>query len=232
LKFFKEKERLDENDELTLDTLYSQIQNTEFPQNMDWPKLAPVLASTATAQAFVANYEPFYYERINKKIRPPQLSDYDSMIQELERYLVHCRKEFNIELDLVAKRRGAWSAFHSSSPDRLTQATNSMRLIMTALLSQIASNKNLEEAGWKLSGEENKKLRIRYLLFGNEREIRDDLLDLVTSAVENCQKDYDRLLKIAHGSKANDKEVENLLIKTELIMVGIFRASYALSSEK
>ena len=204
-----------------LDNLYSQAHSAEITSALK--TLSPSLvssASTVSAQAYL----------ISSLDDLPSTEDHDSLMCELDEYLIQCRKEFEIKTDFVQQRRGAWSVFYSDSQDRLTQAAHSMRLIMTVLISTIATNEKIEGAGIQLSSDdkdgENLRKRIIFLLFGSESTASEKAVDLVTETIKKCDKDYSRLKSIAHGSRAEEEEVRSLLIKIELTLLGILRPRY------
>lgn len=112
------------------------------------------------------------------------------------------------------RRRGAWATFYSVSPDKKSQAANSMRDIFRDLLLLWAPNKLIEQVGWwKKLGKKtvSHNDRIRFLLYG-EKEIEDQTeLESIYKEVDNIYDNFSLLQGTAHGSDQEIQLVESTM---------------------
>jgi len=118
-----------------------------------------------------------------------------------------------IDSNLPNRRKGAWETYNSASSDKLSQAANSMRNILSCLISMWASNDDVKSAIWWKPVEDTKEgvstwQRLRYLLFGPGNIVDKNLLDRIGEEVNKIYKSNEVLNKTAHGSAKYKELVE------------------------
>ena len=228
-------DNLSNEEKQILDLLYLKSTMNTLSKNNTFPDLKSFAVSSGTGVGYVfSTYSNDTLDRIMLSgadpsgARPIGVNSLAKLHNELDEKLKIYQEKHNLRLDLVQKRKGSWDSIYSTSPDSLTQAANSMRLILSTIISQSATNEAIISAGLykPCEGEEvkiDREIRLTYLLFGND-PIDSAVLTFVSKNLDKCDKDFSRLLNIAHGSQSDREELKKLLIKMEALILGILRA--------
>ena len=178
--------------------------------------------STSSSSASVVYHNLFPEINVSKFSEASHIN-YNSDMVELDGYL----KNFDKESNLVTMRKGAWDSFHSAAGNKLQIAAHSMREILSNIVSKWASNENVMKAKWwikpKGMNKPDLRQRLRYLIFGSAQK-DDAALEMVNETVKICFNAYDKLQKVAHGSKKLKEEVREAMRITEYTLLTIFRA--------
>ena len=225
------------NEQILLDRLYEETTRAPIPSSSFTPPgLYIVSATTASACAFSAdNFKTYGWSHVTKGRSPEDIAVYRGILKELDSYLNKFRQTYKIYENLVNKRKGAWSALDSSSPDKFSQAANSMRQIISKFISIIAPRDKIVAAPWYLANPDAwksgdsllVKAKIRYLLFGSEEDMNQSLMQDIEKLLTVCNEDYDILQKVAHGSECEKERLEKVFMRTEFLLVVICRARMA-----
>lgn len=155
---------------------------------------------------------------------PPPPIPFSNIQEELERLLNE------IDLALNERRKGAWYAFQSGSPDKRGQAAHSMRDILSALISKWASNEDVKKAEWWECEENTRdgvslRQRLRFLLFGPYNiDGSDSDLEIIEETVSKYFDEDKFLKKVAHGSKeGTDDLIESIMYSIESALLNIIK---------
>ena len=107
-----------------------------------------------------------------------------------------------VDPSLENKRQGAWVTFRGNSPDKISQATNSMREVLTQLLVKLAPDEDVKGASWYTEPTKDskvtRKMRVRYILSGSDSTASKSTVNLIDSYAKAVDMTYDKLSSEVH----------------------------------
>jgi len=121
-------------------------------------------------------------------------------------------KLHDIDPYLDIRLNGAWQTIEDGSKqDRISQASTSVRELITNLLNKFAPHKDVKKAWWyKQHPDVNnatRKQRIRYAIMGNNKNTSKKELENIIELVDNLYYEFDKLNKMTHQQREK-KELE------------------------
>lgn len=121
-------------------------------------------------------------------------------------------KLHDIDPYLDTRLNGAWQTIEDKSKqDRISQASTSVRELITNLLNKFAPHKDVKKAWWYEQHPDAKnatrKQRIRYAIMGNNKNISEKELENIIELVDNLYSEFDKLNKMTHQQR-DKKELE------------------------
>lgn len=132
----------------------------------------------------------------------------------------------SIDPSLEIKRTGAWQTYYSSSADRISQATHSMREVLSQLLDKLAPDDSVRGAPWYIEPSERpkvqRKMRIRYILSGSDSTVSKSTTEYIDAMAKMVEMTYAKLSNEAHKYGINlDSTVKTYLETCEIVIKSI-----------
>jgi RNA-directed DNA polymerase len=126
------------------------------------------------------------------------------------------------------KRTGAWVTFKGDSPDRIAQATHSMREVLNQLLEKLAPDEQVIKAPWyavQTKGPKvTRKMRVRYILSDESQPASKSTVNFIDSLANTTDEMYGQLSKEAHKHGENiESTAEIYLHACELLLILILQ---------
>lgn len=126
------------------------------------------------------------------------------------------------------KRIGAWVTFKGDSPDKIAQATHSMREVLSQLLEKLAPDKNVIEASWYIEPTKGqkvtRKMRVRYILSDESQPASKSTVNFIDSLADTADEMYAQLSKEAHKRGESVESIaESYLHACELVLLLILQ---------
>ena len=140
-----------------------------------------------------------------------------------------------IRPSLETKLSGAWQTLYDRSKiDRFSQASSSMRELISETLQVLAPDKAVKETSWfkpeRKNGRPTQEQRAYYAIVGNNMDIRPENLKTLVELSKNIRLSYTKLNKYMHdrGNKnINEKDLEDQLVsvfnQTQIYLSEILR---------
>ena len=133
-----------------------------------------------------------------------------------------------IDPDIEIKRTGAWVTFTGDSPDKIGQASYSMREVLSQLFKKLAPDERVLKASWYMEPKEGpkvtRKLRVRYILSGENQPASKSTVDFIDSLADTAEKLYRQLNIEVHKRGKNIKSnAEIYLYECDLLLLLILR---------
>ena len=187
-----------ENEQLTNSLKQASAEVQKYTNNLSTAGLIVsnyIYAAHAAGQAYEPQkfqvYEPPSLQPIEKPA--PNSNVNENLLEDLLQ---------EVDPILVEKRRGAWEAFYSTSSDRLSQATHSMREVIRLFLDNLAPEEKIKATSWYKPDKSAKsgitrKHRIRFALGGEGGVCSENILVMGTTL-------YGELSNEAHSSNEPD----------------------------
>ncbi len=130
----------------------------------------------------------------------------------------------SVDSSLEDKRIGAWVTFKGTSPDKIAQASHSMREVLRQLLDILAPDEDVKEAPWYSEPSESpkviRKMRVRYILSGHSQMTSKSTVNFIDSVAKATEMTLEKLNSEAHmyGSSI-ESVVETYLKACELVIL-------------
>ena len=126
------------------------------------------------------------------------------------------------------KRIGAWFTFKGDSPDKIAQATHSMREVLDQLLERLAPDRNVSEASWYLEPTTGRKvtrrMKVRYILSSEGQSASKTTVTSIDSLSTTADAMYAQLSKEAHSRVVGvESTAESYLYACELVLLLILQ---------
>lgn len=103
---------------------------------------------------------------------------------------------------LEDKRLGAWVTFKGNSPDKIPQATLSMRELLSQLLDKLAPDEDVKSASWYSEPPKGpqvpRKMKVRYILSGHSGTTSKSTVDFIDSMASATEMTYAKLSSEVH----------------------------------
>jgi RNA-directed DNA polymerase len=122
------------------------------------------------------------------------------------------------------KRLGAWVTFNGTSPDRIAQATHSMREVLSQLLSRLAPDDVVTKAQWYVEptagAKVTRKMRVRCILSTKTQPASKSTVEFIESLADITEQTYGQLSKEAHKHGTNAAAQAEVCLHTcELVLL-------------
>jgi len=158
-------------------------------------------------------------ERTDPRSHFYQYTDLLNSPSSLDRRRELSEKLEDIDPYLGIRLNGAWQTIEDGSKqDRISQASTSVRELITNLLNKLAPHQEVKEAWWYEQHPDARnairKQRIQYAIMGNNENISEKELENIIELVDNLYREFDKLNKMTHQQR-DKKELE---AKTKEIM--------------
>ncbi len=115
------------------------------------------------------------------------------------------------------KRTGAWVTFTGDSPDKIAQATHSMREVLNQLLEKLAPDDDTIKALWYIKTTEDqkvtRKMRVRYILSGESQPASKSTVNFIEKVANAADETYDNLSKEAHKRGENTESTAEIYLR-------------------
>jgi len=116
--------------------------------------------------------------------------------QELSNWLC------SIDPSLEDKRLGAWITFKGNSPDKIPQATLSMRELLKQLLDKLAPDEDIKRASWYSKPTKGpdviRRMKVRYILSGHSGTTSKSTVDFIDSMASAIEMTHAKLSSEVH----------------------------------
>jgi len=95
------------------------------------------------------------------------------------------------------KRTGVWVTFNGNSPDKVAQATHSMREVLNQLLDKLAPDQNIIDAPWYMEptkgAKVTRKMKVRYILSDEKQPSSKSTVNFIESLSNTTDETYAKL---------------------------------------
>jgi len=174
--------------------------------------MATINASGSMVPSMISGTSYLIAERTGPGSPVYQCTDRLNFPSSLDRRRELSTKLEDIDPYLSTKLNGAWQTLDDrSKKDRISQASTSVRELITNLLNNYASHQDVKMAWWYEQHPDTKNAtreqRIRYAIMGNNKNISERELKNIIELVNNLYREFDKLNKMTHQQK-DEKELE------------------------
>lgn len=137
--------------------------------------------------------------------------------QELSNWLC------SIDPILEDKRLGAWVTFKGNSPDKIPQATLSMRELLRQLLDELAPDQDVKGASWYSEPPEEpkvtRKMKVRYILSGHSGTTSKSTVDFIDSLAKATEMTHAKLSSEVHKYGSSIESTVEIYLKACEILI-------------
>lgn len=133
-----------------------------------------------------------------------------------------------IDPNIETKRTGAWFTFIGDSPDKIGQATYSMREVLSQLLKKLAPDKNVMKVSWYTKPKEDpnvtRRMRVRYILSDENQPASKSTVDFIESLANTAEKLYRQLnIEVHRRGEYTKSNAEIYLYECDLLLLLILQ---------